>query len=363
MTTSSPRKLLSLVLLFVVLPACGSEPTDTNDTSAGGATTTTHSTGGSGGGGGDGGGGGGGGTTSSTGGTTFLTTTSIEEPTPLAGGETDTAWSVALGPEDVYWANMAIPGEGQYHSGIKKVPKASGQETFEMDGPWVMAIALDSTHLYWADGVAILRKPLGGDTVTKVAENQPVEAGAAIAVDSTSVYWALPDLGTVMKGTKDGSQVTPIATGQNMPTRVVLDDTTVYWTCAAEAGAIMSAPKDGSSAPQIIAANEPYPGPLAVDGTHVYWGTLQAFKKAPKGGGDSTVITDEPFVRGVVSDDQSIYWLRADNSVARAPKEGGAPVILAYGQVGSSDIALDDTFVYWTRNAVIDGAKVLRLPK
>jgi sugar lactone lactonase YvrE len=64
----------------------------------------------------------------------------------------------------------------------------------------------------------------------------------------------------------------------------------------------------------------------------------------------------------VAIDSTHIFWTDYDaGMVWKAPLDGGAPVVIAYQQLGPDGIALDATNVYWTDNASI-GA-VVTAPK
>jgi hypothetical protein len=288
------------------------------------------------------------------------------EPTPIAGTLEETASSIALGPADVYWASYSILGDGGYESGVKKAPKEPGDASYEIEVVWPIAVGVDSTHVYWADGFSISKKPLGSGDVATIATDQELQPGASIVVDDTSVYWPNRDLGTVMKGAKDGSGAVVIATAQMLPTRVAVDDTAVYWTNTAQLGAVVSAPKDGSAIVTVIAADQPFPSALTVDDTHVYWTNVgnMTVMKVPKVGGVPVVVASSQFSTSIAVDATDVYWLASDQGVVRTPLAGGGTTTeMSVGQTGCSELALDDTHVYWTRNVYGEGAKVLKLPK
>ena len=58
---------------------------------------------------------------------------------------------------------------------------------------------MDSTSVYWAAGVSVMKVPLGGGTPTTVASG--LQNASLIAIDSKSVYWTDQGLNAVMKAT------------------------------------------------------------------------------------------------------------------------------------------------------------------
>jgi hypothetical protein len=356
------RRFAGLVVAGALLLGCGSEPTQTTtDTTSGGG-------GGSGGSGGMGGvasGGGGAVTSSSAGGATTSTSSSsgMGPEIGLAGTYEETAGSIALGPHDVYWASLTVFGDGTNEAGIKRAPKEPGEAEYEIKGPWAQAIAVDATHLYWADGSSLQKKPLGSDGTVTLAP-AAVQAGSTIALDETSVYWANTMPGTVMKAAKDGSGELQIAGGQTSPMRVAVDETRVYWLNQADPGQVMSAPKDGGEA-LVIADGQAFPATLAVDATHVYWTTNGNgfwMRRAPKGGGPAEDLSGGQLASSLALDATHAYWIRAEG-VHRAPLAGGSWEAMTNPMTGCYEIALDESFAYWTRIAVTNGPKVLKVPK
>ncbi len=98
---------------------------------------------------------------------------------------------------------------------------------------------------------------------------------------------------------------------------VTMDDDNLYFAC--EDGWIYRLAKEGSSVPERIA-------PATVPGSN--------------------------FTDGIAVDDANVYWTAqgspsAGGAVLSAPKNGGAPVMLAAGMALPWGIAVDDQNVYW----------------
>jgi hypothetical protein len=118
---------------------------------------------------------------------------------PIGGGSMPTtiasgiglygAFPIALDATDVYFVANTGKANG---SSVQKVARAGGSPPVTLAsglaGP--VALAVDSSAVYWADGTAneVLSVPLGGGPVTTLATSK--QQPQAIAVDSTSVYWS-----------------------------------------------------------------------------------------------------------------------------------------------------------------------------
>ena len=71
----------------------------------------------------------------------------------------------------------------------------------------------------------------------------------------------------------DVGSVITLASGQNSPWAIAVDERNVYWTTGGTAngdGTVMKVSKDGGSVTTIASA-QPNPWGLAVDATRVYW--------------------------------------------------------------------------------------------
>jgi Stigma-specific protein, Stig1 len=101
--------------------------------------------------------------------------------------------------------------------------------------------------------------------------------------------------------------------------------------------------------PVLLASGQPFPLPIAIDATTVYWGNTgdHTVHSVPKGGGASTLLSNAiggPYFIAVGT--SSLFWSE-DDYVETVPKAGGATTQLAVAQPAPRGIAADATNVYW----------------
>jgi len=278
---------------------------------------------------------------------------------------------------------------------VDSVPRDGGCVTTlapKEDTP--VALAVDSTHVYWVDvGVvdefgdgepdgAVKEVPLGGGPVTTLATLQ--DAPEAVAVDGTNVYWVNLN-GTVNEVPVGGGLVTTLATGQAEPVSVAVDGTHVYWIdygddpLSESDGTVNEVPVGGGPV-TTLAAGQDRPVSVAVDGTHVYWVNLGkslestgTVNEVPAGGGPViTLATGQDRPVSVAVDGTHVYWVNngidvQTGTVNKVPLGGGTVTTLASGQDFPEALALDSTHVYWSTfdarlNKVrLDGGQVTRV--
>ena len=106
------------------------------------------------------------------------------------------------------------------------------------------------------------------------SENPPavVTQAESITVTGTpppALYWADSGAGTIMAVPVTGGAPTVLASGQNDPAEVVVNDGTVYWADSS-AGTIMAVPVTGGT-PTVLASGQPGPAYVAANGGIVYW--------------------------------------------------------------------------------------------
>jgi hypothetical protein len=207
----------------------------------------------------------------------------------------------------------------------------SGTAPYPPAGGNPIAVATDSTYLYWVDYSLgqVVRATIGtmGDATPIVTgRNHP----SRLVVRDGYVYWidfgtSQPNTGSVNKVATTGGAVTRLATGQNQPRGIATDGVNVYWTSGANAGTVSKVSVNGTDAGSItvLAQNQGGPWAIVVDTPDVDGGTTQSF----------------------------VYWTNFnDNNIQKVLSTStgpGTPYVLASLQNNPVAIAVDTKAVYW----------------
>lgn len=185
---------------------------------------------------------------------------------------------------------IAIRGDRVYftttfpdYSIVSMAPDGGAQSVHQKGQIDVTGLAVDDDRVYWsksgplAGTGGVLAKDLGAavdaqPTVLYQATTR-YEAGG-IALGPFDVVWAESESDRVLKVSKGGGPVTPLAEGQAYPTRVVVDGQWVYFTnfgkTAAKDGTIARVPLAGGAV-VVLATLQDHPLGLAVDANCIYW--------------------------------------------------------------------------------------------
>ena len=76
-------------------------------------------------------------------------------------------------------------------------------------------------------------------------------------------------------------------------------------------------PLDGGGIPAVLASGS-YPSTLALDGTSIYWSTLDSVMKESLDGGRPTMIAGgQKRPRGLAVDTKSVYWTSDDGNIMK----------------------------------------------
>lgn len=148
-----------------------------------------------------------------------------------------------------------------------------------------------------------------------------VSPNNSLAYAQGALYYVQTGAGTVNEASTASGTLTTIATGQQNPLGLAVDDTNVYWTNNL-GGAVMQAPLGGGTPTVVASAQQPML--VAVSGTFVAW--TERFN-AP-----------------------SLQW--SSDAIGIAPKSGGplkvydVPDPTATG-LGILNIAVDNNYVYY----------------
>jgi hypothetical protein len=150
-----------------------------------------------------------------------------------------------------------------------------------------------------------------------------------IVVDSTQVYWSDDSADEIVSMPKAGGPMTVLAQGQNAPIGLTVTNGFVYWGTeptedGGNAGLLMRAPVDGSTAPQIVTSSlaittgfgrTPDGATFVVSGETIYFiDGLGNLWMVPASGGASTLLV--PIYNGTAtgSEVQSFLSLATDGT-------------------------------------------------
>jgi hypothetical protein len=281
------------------------------------------------------------------------------QPIVLATGEID-IFELAVGGGFVLWT---------VRNAVRRVRTTGATaETFDASSSPTNVVTYGASVI-WIDANAIKTKSLGAPSSTPriLYEQEPGydDTVSGLAANATGVFFAL--LNPVLTGeTRRVSWIGGGAVyvgGDANNTRVLaVDDTYLY----VQALILEATRIDGADGGAAIIIDQQRPVDIAVDTTHVYWGTQDAIKRWQKPAGDSEfVATETATVVSIAVDASNVYWSTADGHIRRAPKEGGAVETLVENQSSPRSVEVDDVAVYWANSGTLAGnpSSVLKVAK
>jgi hypothetical protein len=287
------------------------------------------------------------------------------------------AQSLTVDRNFVYWSDYG-PGE------VRRVPVGGGPaETLDVvggGGEWVSGLAVTGSNIYFACNGDVCSMPLDGvldgGTVAdlgRVVSGSSTPTALAVAVGPTGVYASSIVAGGtgnwITKFPRNGGAPLAIGgIGPQLPTRVLVDTSYVYWS---DRNSVVAAPLDGGATIQLgtVDAVQSYASrnvlvPLAADDLYVYTSNGGEIIRVPKPGNTAgTMSTVQRAQAGGITaigvDSTRVFWGETDYGlhgyVYVAPLSGGGPTLIASNGNGGLggvdeifDLVLDSTHIYWT---------------
>jgi virginiamycin B lyase len=161
------------------------------------------------------------------------------------------------------------------------------------------------------------------------------------------VYWANGGDNAIGRGNLDGSGVDHRFIPTSYPSAVAVDGSHLYWGTGSYTTA--RANLDGSGAGEFVNSFSRYG--VAVDGQHVYWAAAGSIGRANLDGSavDTSFITGVRSACGVAVDAGHVYWGETDAAmIGRAKLDGSGVehdfITTSFGPCG---VAVDGAHIYW----------------
>lgn len=253
----------------------------------------------------------------------------------------DAAVDLAVDSASVYWIEI-------YGDAVKKVPPGGGDVTvlvsLDMGGNRA-SLAIDPTHITFADYGTIWQAPLGGGAAVPVIGGR--QDVYVLRAAGASVYWR--ESGAVRMIDVPSGTMTTLATGPTSPVPfqggLAVDDDGVYWTDW-EKGLLQSCPR-GGGAVTTLASGLDRPYALLVDAGTLYFAERTSIRKAPAAGGAVAVVAAGISPWHLAKDATHLYWTDGGRAIRKAELASGVVATLVDNEPGFHGLAVDETSVYW----------------
>jgi hypothetical protein len=245
-------------------------------------------------------------------------------PETLASGLPG-AYALALDDAEVFWNDAS---GGVFRCNLQ----GCSPTAFVRTRSRVESLALDATMLFMGTADALSACPRTSCSAPSILANARPGAGITrVVLDDTDVYFIDDTLASpVLACAKTGCGGAPRTVAADAGAMdLALDDTNVYFivnaglSSSAAAGAILSCPKSGCvGPPAVVARGLNHPSALVVDAERVYWidnGSGMGMQdgdvmSCPKSGCTSspTVYATNLWTGGIAVDDRCVYWVSSN---------------------------------------------------
>jgi sugar lactone lactonase YvrE len=250
--------------------------------------------------------------------------------------------ALALDDTDVYFMSFAS---------LARVSKAGGSPSPVTQGEFFPPLALDATHLYTfhnADRRLIKIHKVGATSV----DLGPPESGSpqGLTVVGGYAYWVVYP-GGLRRVAVAGGSVETLSGPTDYPVGLAVDGSHAYFSSLM--GQSISRVPIGGGTAETLATGLLAPNHLAVEGETLYYGDVNTIQAIPKQGGEIRVVTDA-LPSNLAVDDTHVYWGSSTaRHVARAPLSGGTAELVAKDLNTPNSLALDDTHVYFVDESAV----------
>jgi Domain of unknown function (DUF5050) len=226
---------------------------------------------------------------------------------------------------------------------------------------WAGDLAVNSTHIFWANGSAAYRAPIAGGSPEIMGVT---EMATSLVIDDVDLYWSTyksNNTGGVYRSALSApGGVDVFAQYQSMSMGLAVDDLSVYWGVQ---DGLRKLSKTGAT-PTDLVSGYTNVWSIALDANNVYFVSRSSAGKVArvsKSGGAVTDLMSNQHVPGaLVVDADSVYFVKGSGELVKVGKNGSGATVLASGYGSPAALDIDDAHVFFTNGA---GGLVVQVPK